>query len=210
MYILSKTLIVNNMLNFKTIFKIFSDFHNNTSITLESDDKLSHLIRLNIETNRKLWDLEDSVRITELGLEHIAITKQKIDKNNQIRNNLIRKIDTEIANQMRVTQFNSHKQFYGESPGMIIDRLSILYIKLSVIKDLLSVIKEENLKKEYREKEDIILRQVNHLGNFLDFYFNKLKNKKIFFEIQQPVKIYNDNRIKKYIKLLQSSKNNNS
>jgi hypothetical protein len=64
------------------------------------------------------------------------------------------------------------------------------------------------LKKEYREKEDIISKQINHLGNFLDFYFNKLEHKEIFFEIQQPVKIYNNKRIKKYIKLLQKSKNN--
>ncbi len=73
-------------------------------------------------------------------------------------------------------------------------------------RDLLSVIKEEDLKKEYREKEEIILRQISHLDNFFDSYLNKLKNKEVFFETQQPIKIYNDTRIKKYIKLLQESK----
>ena len=156
--------------------------------------------------NQKLWDLEDSARMIEFGSEHVAITKREIDKSNQIRNDLIREIDTEIGNQMRVIPPNSQEQFYSESPGVIIDRLSILYIKLSVIKNLLLVIEEEDLKKEYREKEKIILGKINRLGNFLDSYINKLKDKEAFFEVQQPVKIYNDTRVKKYIKLLQKLK----
>lgn len=195
----------NNMLNFKTISKIFSDFLDGTPTisNLKSEARLVYLIRLNIETNRKLWDLEDLARMAELGSEHVATTKQEINKNNQIRNDLIKKIDIEVTSQMEIVPSDSQKRFYSESPGMIIDRLAILFIKLSVIRELLSVIKEEGLKKEYREKEDIILKQINLLGNFLDSYFNKLKHKEIFFEIQQPVKIYNDTRIKKYIKLLQ-------
>jgi len=194
------------MLNFKTISKIFLDFLNNPSIILKSEDRLSHLIRLNMETNQKLWDLEDSARMVEIGPEYVATVKQEIDKNNQIRNNLIRDIDTEITNQMRVVPLNSQAQFYSESPGMIIDRLAILYIKISVIRDLLSVIKEIDLLEEYKEKESIILRQINRVGDFLNSYLDKLEHKEIFFDIQQPVKIYNDERVKEYIKFLKQNR----
>jgi len=194
------------MLNFKTISEIFLDFLNNSSIIFKSEDRLSHLIRLNIETNQKLWGLEDSARIVELGPKHVAAVKQEINKNNQIRNDLIKDIDTEIKNQIRVVPLNSLAQFYSESPGMIIDRLAILYIKISVIRDLLSVIKETNLIEEYKEKEDIILGQINRIGDFLNSYLDKLERKEAFFEIQQPVKIYNDKRIKKYIKILAHDK----
>jgi len=34
----------------------------------------------------------------------------------------------------------------------------------------------------------IILRQVNRLSSFLNSYFNKLRNKEVFFEVQQPVR----------------------
>ena len=195
------------MLNFKTISKTFSDFLNDTVIALESEEKLSYLIRSNIAMNRKLWDLEDLARMIELGLEHIAIVKQEIDKNNQIRNDLIREIDIEIKSQVQITPLDSQEQFYSESPGMIIDRLAILFIKLSIIRELLSAINEEDLRKDYKDKEDIVLKQINCLGNFFNLYLNRLKNKEIFFEVQQPVKIYNDVRVKKYIKLLQKSKN---
>ena len=65
------------MLNFKTISEIFLDFLNNPSIILKPEDRLSHLIRLNMETNQKLWDLEDSARMIELGPEHVAAVKQE-------------------------------------------------------------------------------------------------------------------------------------
>jgi hypothetical protein len=159
-----------------------------------------------METNQKLWNLEDSARMVELGPEHVAAVKQEIDKNNQIRNNLIRDIDTEITNQIRVVPLNSQAQFYSESPGMIIDRLAILYIKISVIRDLLSVIKETDLVEEYKEKEGIILGQINRIGDFLDSYLNKLERKEIFFDIQQPVKIYNDKRVEGYIKFLKQNR----
>lgn len=193
------------MINLKTISKIFSDFLDGTSIDSKSENPLDRLIRLNMETNQKLWDLEDSARMIELGSEHVATAKQEIDKNNQIRNNLIREMDAEIEKQIGVSS-GPQEQFYSESPGMIIDRLSILFIKLSVIRDLLLVIEEKDLQEEYREKEKIILTQIDHVGNFLESYFAKLARKEVFFEIQQPVKIYNDSRIRKYIKILKNKR----
>ncbi len=194
------------MLNSKIISKIFFNFLNNTSLSLKSEGRLNHLVKLNIKINWKLWNLEDSARINELGSKHIARTKQEIDQSNQIRNDLIRKIDIEIANQLKVVPLDSQKQFYSESPGMIIDRLAILCIKLSVTKDLLLVIREKDLKEEYRQKENIILRQIDRITNFLNLYFTRLKHKEVFFEVQQPMKIYNDKRIKKYIKILKQQK----
>ena len=191
----------NNILNFKIISKIFSDFLDNPLAISEYKEKLNHLVRLNIKTNQELWNLEDSARMIELGSEHVAVAKREIDKNNQIRNDLIREIDIEIANQISVSS-GHQERFYSESPGMIIDRLAILFIKLSVIRDLLLVVKENDLQNEYKEKENIILKQMDRIGNFLDYYFTRLVHKEIFFEIQQPVKIYNDNRIRKYIKIL--------
>jgi len=196
------------MLNFKKISKIFSDFFSDALSAPKSKDRLICLIRLNIETNQKLWDLEDSARMIEFGLERVAVIKQEIDKNNQIRNDLIEKIDIEIKNKMRIKPLDSQKQFYSESPGMIIDRIVVLSIKLFVIRRLLSIIKEDDLKRDYKKKENTVLKQLNHVGNFLDFYLNRIRNKEISFEVQQPVKIYNDLRVKKYIKLLRNSKNN--
>ncbi len=195
----------NNLPKFQIISKNFLDFLNGKPTTPESKDQLSKLVRLSMETNQKLWELEDSARMAELGLKHIAKTKQEIDENNQIRNNLIKEIDVEIAERTGVSP-DPQKQFYSESPGMIVDRLSILFIKLIAIRDLLLVIEEKDLQEEYQEKENIILNQIDHIGIFLDSYFIRLAKKEVFFEILQPVKIYNDTRIRRYIKILKKTK----
>lgn len=189
------------MTDFETISKLFSGFIENSHSSFRSEKKIDHLIWSNIRTNQILWDLEDSARLSGLGDKHIADTKRKIDKNNQFRNDLIREIDIEITNQMEISS-GLQEKFYSESPGMIIDRLAIIFIKLSIIQNLLTIITEDDLKKEYKEKESIILKQMDRIGNFLDSYFSKLANKDIFFEIQQPVKIYNDDRVRGYIKIL--------
>lgn len=190
----------------KMILKIFSDVLDGKSADFGSGDQLSRLIRLNMETNLKLWDLEDLARMIELGSDHVARAKQEIDKNNQIRNDLIREMDIEIAKQIDILS-GTQKEFYSESPGMIIDRLSIMSIKLSIIRHLLLLIKEVDLKSDYIEKENIILKQIDRTGNFLDLFFMKIASKEVFFEIQQSVKLYNDNRIKKYIKIIKNKRN---
>lgn len=140
------------MYNIKTISKIFSDVLDGIFTDFGYGDQLSRFIRLNMETNLKLWDLEDSARMIELGSDHVARAKQEIDKNNQIRNDLIREMDTEIAKQIDISS-GIQEQFYSESPGMIIDRLSILHIKMKVICNLLLVIKEKDLQKIIRKKK---------------------------------------------------------
>lgn len=62
------------------------------------------------------------------------------------------------------------------------------------------MIDEDYLRLEYLEKEKILKGQIESIGNFLDLYMERLLKKEIFFEIQQPVKIYNDARVRKYIK----------
>jgi len=62
------------------------------------------------------------------------------------------------------------------------------------------VIREDDIKLEYLEKEKILVGQIESIGNFLDLYIERLLKKEVFFEIQQPVKIYNDTRVRKYIK----------
>ena len=192
-------------ITFSKISEIFSNFIKTLNVEGVYEDNAQKLIYRLIKTNKILWDLEDSARLSELGDSHVADAKKNIDTNNQKRNDLIREIDVLLYNHFDVSRAGK-ELFYSESPGMIIDRLSIIFIKLSVVQRLTSFIEEADLKSEYLEKEKILLSQIESVGNFLDLYIERLIKKEVFFEIQQAVKIYNDKRVKKYISAINADK----
>ncbi len=185
-------------ITFSKISAIFSNFIKNPKVD-STYDNVQKLVYLIIKINKTLWNLEDSARLSELGDKHVAEVKKNIDIYNQQRNDLIREIDTVLRRLLDVSR-GVKESFYSESPGMIIDRLSIIFIKLAVVQKIISVIREDDIKLEYLEKEKILVGQIESIGNFLDLYIERLLKKEVFFEIQQPVKIYNDTRVRKYIK----------
>lgn len=191
------------VVTFSKISEIFSNFIKNPKVDSAYGDEVQKLIYLLIKTNKTLWGLEDSVRIIEFGDEHVARAKKDIDIYNQKRNDLIRELDIVLHKLLNVSK-GVKESFYSESPGMIIDRLSIIFIKLSFVQKIISVIEENGLKMEYVEKEKILKKQTESIGNFLDLYMKRLLKKEVFFNIQQHVKIYNDVRIRKYVKRFDS------
>jgi len=78
--------------------------------------------------NFDLWHQEDRARDKSATAEHITQVKRAIDYLNQRRNDLVEKIDqTLLAN---VHQQNENAPLHSETPGLIIDRLSIAALKI--------------------------------------------------------------------------------
>jgi hypothetical protein len=87
---------------------------------------LSALVMENHRRNFNLWHEEDEARRDDLGAEHVYRAKRAIDQLNQQRNDFIEKIDKFLVQELspsREVPSNS------ETPGMILDRLSILALK---------------------------------------------------------------------------------
>lgn len=192
------------MITFKTISALFARFLDHSSSESAGDQstgaygsELERLIVLSMQTNKTLWELEDSARMSELGDAHVANAKRSIDRYNQLRHDLIRQIDSEVVNRMEIVGGPKEK-LYSETPGMIIDRLAIIFIRASVLRVLLNAIAEHDLREEYREKEAVVAKQIEDIGSFLDLYFKRLANKEVFFQVQHAIKIYNDSRLKRF------------
>lgn len=164
--------------------------------------QLDNLISSCMEVNLKLWKLEDEARMKNKGFKSIAIAKGEIDQNNHIRNEIIQNLDMQIEHMLNNNSLGTHEKYQAESPGMLIDRIAILFIKQMKIWKLTIVISDENLKAEYLEKWKIVTQQISDSGKFLDYYLDKIKNGTAFFKIYRPMKIYNDERIKKYLQSL--------
>ncbi|MFA5058511.1 MAG: DUF4254 domain-containing protein, partial [Opitutaceae bacterium] len=85
------------------------------------------LVQQNHLRNFQLWHEEDVARRDDLGFEAVYRAKRNIDRFNQERNNFIEAMDQAMAAALQPPESGCPRN--SETPGMIIDRLSILALK---------------------------------------------------------------------------------
>ena len=98
--------------------------HQPASATGEDFDRL---VSENHRQNFLLWHEEDIARRDDLGPERVRQAKRAIDRYNQQRNNFIEEMDRALVTALQPAESGCPKN--SETPGMIIDRLSILALK---------------------------------------------------------------------------------
>jgi hypothetical protein len=83
-------------------------------------------------TNVRLWHEEDEARRPDVDDEVIADVKRRIDRLNQRRNDLIETIDEGMTSALEAAGAAPcpGSRLHSETPGAIIDRLSILALKI--------------------------------------------------------------------------------
>lgn len=90
-------------------------------------DGLMRLVEENHLRNFSLWHTEDVARRDDLGFEAVYRAKRDIDRFNQERNNFAEEMDQALVAALRPRESGCPRN--SETPGMIIDRLSILALK---------------------------------------------------------------------------------
>lgn len=85
------------------------------------------LVQQNHLRNFQLWHEEDVARRDDLGFEAVYRAKRAIDRYNQERNNFIEQMDQAMVAALQPPETGLPRN--SETPGMIIDRLSILALK---------------------------------------------------------------------------------
>lgn len=90
-------------------------------------DGFLRLVQENHLRNFELWHEEDIARRDDLGSERVHQAKRAIDRFNQERNNFIEEMDKALVAALQPAESGCPKN--SETPGMMIDRLSILALK---------------------------------------------------------------------------------
>ena len=81
--------------------------------------------------NFDLWHIEDEARTPGATAAQIAAVKRRVDSTNQLRNDLAEQLDRTLLEWLAPQHLpNQDAPLNSESPGLIIDRLSILALKL--------------------------------------------------------------------------------
>jgi hypothetical protein len=84
----------------------------------------------NHRCNRLLWDEEDLARRRNVPDAEIAANKRSIDRYNQLRNDAIESIDEQLLALLATTAPKPDAALNSETPGSIIDRLSVLALRI--------------------------------------------------------------------------------
>jgi Protein of unknown function (DUF4254) len=182
------------MLNVDFILRLQQDnianWHN--ELILSQEDLPWTFIEQNNQYNFLLWHEEDIARIQDIDPFKIVNAKRNIDKFNQLRNNSIEKIDEWILN---VLGPNSSEDLalHSETPGMMIDRLSIMSLKrYHMFEETLREDESIEHKLKCAGKVLVLDEQINDLACCLRNVLRSLQSGKLKFKVYRQFKMYND------------------
>lgn len=150
------------------------------------------LVEENHAFNYQLWHAEDRARRDDMGFEFVYKAKREIDSFNQQRNNRMEAMDEWIYNTLQPAK-PMDCPVNSESPGMIIDRLSILSLKSY---HMALQTERQDVNEEHRKtcslKLATIHQQLEQLSLCLQQLLNDVQQKTRTFRVYHQFKMYND------------------
>ena len=145
--------------------------------------------------NFQLWDAEDRARREDKGHEFVYQAKRAIDGYNQQRNNRMEAMDQWLFQVLKPAQ-SDHCPVNSESPGMMIDRLSILALKAYHMNEqTLRVEVDEAHRSACVQKLVIIHQQLVQLSLCLKQLLDDVEAKTRTFRVYHQFKMYNDPKL---------------
>ena len=145
--------------------------------------------------NFLLWHLEDEARCKTAKDEVIAKCKRAIDKHNQLRNDAIEHVDIWLENALSSAGITAppEVEINSETPGAIIDRLSIICLKIFHMSE---EAERDDADKEHRKNAEqrlaVLSEQRDILAASLDKLLLDLRMVKKRHKIYRQYKMYND------------------
>ena len=156
--------------------------------------KLDSLIRAQHRANFDLWHEEDKARDPEATDQQIAQVKRAIDRLNQQRNDLVEKIDNTLLQRFE-PMFSAHAEasLHSETPGLMIDRLSILALKIfHTREEALRESASDAHRQRNRSRLALLEEQRADLSTALDALFVDIAAGRRRFKLYRQLKMYND------------------
>lgn len=160
-----------------------------------AQERLLRLTSENHLTNFVLWHQEDLARSDDHGYKGVWLAKRTIDHYNLQRSGFIELMDQAIASVLRPLEpFGEHQcPCNSETPGMIIDRLSILALKEHHMEEFVDEAAEDDPERGRLEaKLEKIKGRRQALGRCLQELLYAVARRQRTFLLHSSFKMYKD------------------
>lgn len=153
-------------------------------------DGLMALAMAQHRANFELWHEEDKARAPEVTDAEIARVKRSIDVLNQRRNDLVEKMDAWLIERL---EQNAAAPLNSETPGLMIDRLSILALKIyHTREEMQRTNATEAHRRRNKDRMVLLVEQRDDLAGCLDALWSEVLDGTRRFKLYRQLKMYND------------------
>jgi len=143
--------------------------------------------------NTYQWHEEDRSRAHGVGDEVLAAVKRSIDASNARRVRTIEALDVEVMGVLaRDGLPRPGAPLNSESPGSIIDRITVLALKLYHIREELSTAGGTADEVALHARLESISEQMDDLAGCLDHLFREIAAGRLGIKLYRQVKVYKD------------------
>lgn len=159
-----------------------------------ASDPLERAVESLHRANFELWHQEDQARDPRAGDSAIAAAKRAIDKVNQRRNDEIERCDSVLLEELSAENLpNAAAELHSETPGLMLDRLSILSLKIYHTREEIERSSAPpGHKQRNRDRLAILERQRGDLATCLDRMWKRILSGALRFQVYRQLKMYND------------------
>jgi len=166
-------------------------WHDPVTSLKEPATPLGSLILQQHRANFDLWHREDEARAPMAAGEAMIEIKHSIDSLNQLRNDLVERIDVAVLEAAPAQP--AVAPLHSETPGLMIDRLSILALKIfHTAEETHRVGASAEHHQRNRERLALLLEQRNDLASCLEILWAEVLAGRRRFKLYRQLKMYND------------------
>ena len=162
----------------------------------KNEDVIAHLLYRKCWIDTVQWAYEDIIRDPNINPVGALKLKRMIDASNQDRTDTVEFVDSYFLDKYKDVNAKPDAKINSESPAWVIDRLSILALKIYHMNvEATRADASTEHKAACQKKLNVLLEQRSDLSTAIDDLLEDISNGDKYMKVYKQMKMYNDDEL---------------